>query len=86
MTLYVGNIPYTVKEEELKEIFQEFGTVTTIKIIADKYTGRSKGFAFVEMENDEQEDNVVKECNRREVHERNLVVAKAHSKKGYNER
>ena len=86
MTLYVGNIPYTVKEEELKEIFQEFGTVTTIKIIADKYTGRSKGFAFVEMENEEQEDLVVQECNRREIHERNLVVAKAHSKKGYNER
>ena len=86
MTLYVGNIPYTLKEEELKEIFQEFGTVTSIKIIADKYTGRSKGFAFVEMENEEQEDLVVQECNRREIHERNLVVAKAHSKKGYNER
>ncbi|HEC41197.1 MAG TPA: RNA-binding protein [Bacteroides sp.] len=86
MTLYVGNIPYTLKEEELKEIFQEFGTVTSMKIIADKYTGRSKGFAFVEMKNEEQEDLVVQECNRREIHERNLVVAKAHSKKGYNER
>ena len=81
MTLYVGNIPYVVKEEELKEIFQEFGTVTSIKIITDKYTGRSKGFGFIEMENEEQEDAAVKECNRREVHERNLVVAKAHSKK-----
>ena len=86
MTLYVGNIPYSVKEEELKEIFQEHGTVTSIKIIADKYTGRSKGFGFVEMENEEQEDVVVKECNRREIQDRNLVVAKAHSKKGYNER
>lgn len=86
MTLYVGNIPYAVKEEELKEIFQEFGTVTSIKIITDKYTGRSKGFGFVEMENDEQEETAVNECNRKEIHERNLVVAKAHSKKGYNER
>ncbi len=86
MTLYVGNIPYVVKEEELKEIFQEFGTVTSIKIITDKYTGRSKGFGFIELEKEEQEDAAVKECNRREVHERNLVVAKAHSKKGYNER
>lgn len=85
MTLYVGNIPYALKEEELKEILQEFGKVTNMKLIADKYSGRSKGFGFVEMENDEQEDLVVKECNRREVHERNLVVAKAHSKKGYNE-
>ena len=86
MTLYVGNIPYSVKEEELKEIFQEFGTVTSLKIITDKYTGRSKGFGFVEMENEEQEDTAVKECNRKVINERNLVVAKAHSKKGYNER
>ena len=86
MTLYVGNIPYAVKEEELKEIFQEIGTVTSIKIITDKYTGRSKGFGFIEMENDEQEEAAVNELNRKEVNERNLVVAKAHSKKGYNER
>lgn len=86
MTLYVGNIAYGVKEEELKEIFQEYGTVTSIKIITDKNTGRSKGFGFVEMENDEQEDVVVKECNRKEINERSIVVAKAHSKKGYNER
>ena len=85
MTLYVGNIPYSLKEEELKEIFQEYGTVTSLKIISDKYTGRSKGFAFIEMENDEQEELAVNECNRREVNDRNLVVAKAHSKKGYNE-
>ena len=86
MTLYVGNIPYAVKEEELKEVFQEYGTVVSIKIITDKYTGRSKGFGFVELENDDQEEIAVKECNRRELHERNLVVAKAHSRKGYNER
>jgi len=86
MTLYVGNIPYAVKEEELKELFQEYGTVVSIKIITDKYTGRSKGFGFIEMENDDQEETAVKECNRREIHERNLVVAKAHSRKGYNER
>ncbi|MBA7532668.1 hypothetical protein ES705_24898 [subsurface metagenome] len=85
MALYIGNIPYSVKEEELKEIFQEHVTVVSLKIITDKYTGRSKGFGFIEMENDEQEDLVVKEYDRREIHERNLVVAKAHSKKGYNE-
>ena len=47
MTLYVGNIPYSVKEEELREIFQEYGTVVNLKIITDKYTGRSKGFGFI---------------------------------------
>ncbi len=86
MTLYVGNIPYGVKEEELKEVFQEYGTVSSIKIVTDKYTGRSKGFGFVEMENDEQEELAVNGCNRKEIHERNLVVAKAHSRKGYNDK
>ena len=86
MTLYVGNLPYAVKEEELREVFQEYGTVVSIKVITDKYTGRSKGFGFLEMENDEQEDLAVRECNRREINERNLVVAKAKSRKGYNER
>ena len=75
-----------MKEEELKEIFQEYGTVVNLKIITDKYTGRSKGFGFIEMEKDEEEDLAVKECDRREIQERNLVVAKAHSKKGYNDR
>ena len=86
MTIYVGNIPYKVKEEELKAIFQEYGSIVSLKIITDKYTGRSKGFGFIEMENDEQEELAIKECDRMEIHERNLVVAKAHSKKGYNER
>ena len=86
MALYVGNLPYAVKEEELREVFQEYGTVVSIKVITDKYTGRSKGFGFLEMENDEQEDLAVRECNRREINERNLVVAIAKSRKGYNER
>ena len=86
MTLYVGNLPYAVKEEELREVFQEYGTVVSIKVITDKYTGRSKGFGFLEMENDEQEDLAVRECHRREINERNLVVVKAKSRKGYNER
>ncbi len=83
MTVYVGNIPYNLKEEEMKGIFEQYGKVTSIKLIADKFTGRSKGFGFVEMESEEQEDEAVKELNRHIVLGRNLVVAKAHSKKGY---
>jgi RNA recognition motif-containing protein len=85
MTLYVGNIPYALKEEDLKAVFEEHGQVVSLKIITDKYTGRSKGFGFIEMENEEQEEKAINECNRKEINERNLVVAKAHSKKGYNE-
>jgi len=83
MTIYVGNIPYSLKEDELREIFQQYGTITSIKVVTDKYSGRSKGFAFIEMETDEQEDNAVRELNRHIILGRNLVVAKAHSKKGY---
>ena len=83
MTIYVGNIPYNLKEEELKGIFEQYGKVTSVKLITDKFTGRSKGFGFIEMESEEQEDEAVKELNRHIVMGRNLVVAKAHSKKGY---
>ena len=47
MNIYVGNLPYQLTEEELKEIFDEFGEVESAKIIMDKYSGRSKGFGFV---------------------------------------
>lgn len=83
MTIYAGNIPYSLKEEELREIFRPYGKITSIKVITDKYSGRSKGFVFIEMETDEQEDNAVKELDKHVVLGRNMVVAKAHSKKGY---
>jgi RNA recognition motif-containing protein len=83
MTVYVGNIPYSLKEEELKELFQQYGKVTAIKVITDKFSGRSKGFAFIEMESEEEEAIAVRELNRKIILGRNLVVAKAHSKKGY---
>ena len=83
MTVYVGNIPYNLKEEELKGIFEQYGKIASIKLVSDKFTGRSKGFGFIEMESEEQEDEAVKELNRHIILGRNLVVAKAHSKKGY---
>ncbi|KPK84572.1 MAG: hypothetical protein AMS27_09570 [Bacteroides sp. SM23_62_1] len=85
MTIYVGNIPYSLKEEDLKEVFKEYGNIVSIKLITDKFTGRSKGFGFIEMENDEQEELAINECNRKVVAGRNLVVSKAHSKKGYDQ-
>ena len=53
MTIYVGNIAYTMTIEELKELFVVYGNVTNVKIIVDKQTGKSKGYGFVEMEHDE---------------------------------
>ncbi|MDB4285691.1 RNA-binding protein [bacterium] len=52
MNIYVGNLSYNVSESDLKELFGEYGSVSSVKIITDKFTGKSKGFAFVEMADD----------------------------------
>ena len=77
MNIYVGNIPYRLSEGELKEIFQEYGAVESVKIITDKFTGRSKGFGFIEMPNDEEARKAIDELNEAEVDGRNLRVNEA---------
>ena len=54
MNIYVGNLSFKVSESELEELFKEFGTVDSVKIITDKFSGRSKGFGFITMENDDE--------------------------------
>ena len=54
MDIYVGNLPYQLTEGELEKLFTEFGSVSSARVIADKYSGRSKGFGFVEMPNKEE--------------------------------
>jgi RNA recognition motif-containing protein len=83
MTIYVGNIPYALREPEISEVFSKYGKIISIKIITDKYSGRSKGYGFVEMENDEQEEQAIRECNKYEISGRSLVVMKAHLQKGH---
>jgi len=74
MNIYVGNLPFNMGEEDLKEIFEEYGEVTTTKIVSDKFTGRSKGFGFVEMSSDEEAANAIKELNNAEISGRNIKV------------
>ena len=74
MNIYVGNLPFNLGEEDLKEIFEEYGEVNSAKIISDKFSGRSKGFGFVEMESDDQANNAIKELNNAEVGGRNIKV------------
>ena len=52
MNIYIGNLNYRVREEDLKQVMEEYGVVDSVKIIIDRETGKSKGFAFVEMPND----------------------------------
>ena len=74
MNIYVGNLPFNLGEEDLKEIFEEYGEVTSAKIISDKFSGRSKGFGFIEMDSDDEANNAIKELNNAEVGGRNIKV------------
>lgn len=77
MNIYVGNLNYDLQEDDLKQIFSEFGEVVSVKIITDKYTGRGKGFGFVEMSNEEDASKAIDGLNEKEVQGRNLKVNKA---------
>ncbi|MBM3437491.1 MAG: RNA-binding protein [Bacteroidetes bacterium] len=80
MNIYLGNLPYNVSEDELMEIFEGYGTVNSIKVITDKFSGRSKGFGFVEMANDDEANKAIEELNGAEVKGRNITVNQAREK------
>jgi len=75
--LYVGNLPYSATESALHEMFSEAGTVDSVKLITDRETGRSKGFAFVEMATDEAADRAIQEFSGRKIEGRPLTVNEA---------
>jgi RNA recognition motif-containing protein len=74
MNIFVANIDFTVREGDLKAQFESFGEVSSSKIITDKDTGRSKGYGFVEMQNQDEGLNAVKDLNGKELKGRALVV------------
>lgn len=75
--LYVGNLPYSVTDEQLGQMFAQFGQVSSAVVIKFKDTGRSKGFGFVEFDKDEEADKAIEEMNGKENEGRNLVVNEA---------
>jgi RNA recognition motif-containing protein len=82
MNIYVGNLHYDVNEDELKALFMEYGEVISAKIIIDKYSGKSKGFGFVEMSNKEEGLKAIEELNGAEYKGRNMKVNPAEEKSG----
>lgn len=72
--LYVGNLPYSVTDESLKELFAEAGEVTEAKVITDKFSGRSKGFGFVTMKDEQTATKAVETMNNKEIEGRPLKV------------
>jgi RNA recognition motif-containing protein len=77
MNIYVGNLSYKVRENDLQGVMEEYGTVDSCKIIKDRETGKSKGFAFVEMADDAAATKVIEELNGAEFDGRTMVVKEA---------
>ena len=77
MNMYVGNLSYNVKESDLRQIMEEYGVVESVKLITDRETRRSKGFAFVEMPESSEASNAIKELNGAEYAGRPMVVKEA---------
>ena len=75
--LFVGNLSFQATEEDLRELFQQAGTVETVRIITDQFTGRPRGFGFVEMATKEEAGKAVEMLNGRLFRDRNLVVDEA---------
>ena len=81
MNIFISNISFKVREQSLSELFSQYGEVTSVRIIKDKETRRSKGYGFVEMANDTEANAAINALNGTEHYERNIVVAEAKGKK-----
>jgi nucleolin len=78
--LFVGSLPWSIDDEELREAFEEHGNVVSAKIVKDRETGRSRGFGFVEMESSSEASTAIKALNDSQLKGRNIVVNEAKSR------
>jgi RNA recognition motif-containing protein len=74
MNLYVGNLVFDVSEDDLRQAFEKFGQVTEVRLIMDKFSGKSKGFGFIEMPNKDEADKAIEEMNGKEFQGRAISV------------
>lgn len=77
MNIYVGNLAYQTTEDDLRSAFEGYGKVSSVNVIADKYTGKSKGFGFVEMDSDEEAKEAMSNLHDSEMNGRNMNVNEA---------
>ena len=77
MNIYIGNLAYTVSEDDLRDAFSEFGEVAHASIINDKFSGRSKGFGFVEMPKDSEAREAIESMNGKDLNGRTVTVNEA---------
>lgn len=81
MNIFVASLPFQLEEADIRQTFEEFGTVSSVKLILDKETGRKRGFGFVEMPEDEQGQEAIDKLNGAEFHGRAISVSKAEDKR-----
>ncbi|MBA2746536.1 MAG: RNA-binding protein [Flavisolibacter sp.] len=86
MNIYVSNLSFNVQDEDLKEFFTPFGEVSSAKVINDKFTGKSRGFGFVEMPDDESARKAIAELDNASVENRNIKVMEAKPREDNNSR
>ncbi len=77
MNIYIANLHFSIRKEEIRQLFEQFGSVKSINLMIDKKTKKSRGFAFVEMENDVEANIAIANCNHKEVRGRTLKVSPA---------
>lgn len=75
--LFVGSLPWAIDDQQLEDLFKDFGTVQSAKVIMDRETGRSKGFGFVELADDDAAKNAIDKLNNSELNGRTIVVSEA---------
>ncbi len=80
MTIYVGNLSYQASEQDLSDLFSSYGEVSSVKIVKDMETGRSRGFAFIDMEDEGGAERAIEELHETEFLQRTLIVNKARPK------
>ncbi len=81
MNIYIGQLPYSVTEEELKEMFLHYGEVASLNLIMDNYTGQSKGFGFIDMPNNSEADQAIKGLNKSMLKGREIKVNQAEERR-----
>ncbi|ABL65306.1 MAG: RNA-binding protein [Chlorobiaceae bacterium] len=86
MNIYIGNLAYTVSEDDLRDAFSQFGQVDSANIINDKFSGRSKGFGFIEMSNDSEAREAIESMNDQDLKGRTIKVNEAKPREERSER
>lgn len=77
MNIYIGQLPYSVSEDELREVFSEYGEIASLNLVKDRFSGQSKGFGFIDMPNNSEADKAIKALNKSMLSGREIKVNQA---------